>query len=57
MTQDSFGIITDSKDEGDKIINLILTKKFSEFIKKSCCQSNFRIYWRLFTNLKKDFYK
>lgn len=57
MTQDSFGIIIENQEEGDKIIKCILTKQFIDFIKNSCSWSSFRIDWRLFTYFKKDFYK
>ena len=53
----SFAILINSKDEGDKILNIIKSNKFKKLIKESCSWSNFRIDWRLFTNFKKDFYK
>lgn len=57
MTQDSFGIKIYSNEEGNKILKAIKSKKFIELIKNSCSWSNFRIDWRLFTYLKKDFWK
>ena len=57
MTQDSFAILTNNKDEGERILKAIKTDKFKHFIKYSCSWSNFRIDWRLFSYLKKDFYK
>jgi hypothetical protein len=57
MTQDSFGIIINNKEEGDEILKFIKNKEFIELIKKSLTWSNFRIDWRLFTYFKKDFYK
>lgn len=57
MTQDSFGIIIKNKKEGEKIINAIKTDKFKNLIKKSCSWSNFRIDWRLFKDLNKNFWE
>jgi hypothetical protein len=57
MTQDSFGIIIDSKEEGDKILCALKTEEFKKIIKIACSWSNFRIDWRLFLNFKQDFYK
>lgn len=57
MTQDSFGILINSKDEGDKILNVLKSDEFKKLIKIACSWSNFRIDWRLFLNFKKDFYK
>jgi len=56
MTQDSFGIIIDSKEEGDKILGALKTEEFKKIIKIACSWSNFRIDWRLFLNFKQDFY-
>jgi hypothetical protein len=56
MTQDSFGIKISSKEEGEKILNVIKSTQFKNLIKKSCSWSNFRIDWRLFVNFKKNFY-
>ena len=57
MTQDSFGIIIKNKKEGDIILKCIKNKRFVKIIKESCSWSNFRIDWRLFTYLRKDFWK
>lgn len=57
MTQDSFGIIVSSKEEGNKILSVIKSEEFKKLIKIACSWSNFRIDWRLFLNFKKDFYK
>ena len=57
MTQDSFGILINNKNEGDKILKAIKSLNFINFIKKSCSWSNFRIDYRLLKNLKKDFWK
>ena len=56
MTQDSFGILISSKEEGEKILNIIKSTQFKKLIKDSCSWSNFRIDWRLFLNFKKNFY-
>ena len=57
MTQDSFAILIETKEEGDNILKAIKTSKFKEFMKYSCSWSNFRIEWRLFCYIKKDFWK
>jgi hypothetical protein len=57
MTQDSFGILINNKNEGDEILKVITSSKFINFIKKSCSWSNFRIDYRLFKDLKRDFWK
>ena len=57
MTQDSFGILINDKNEGEKILKAIKSLNFINFIKKSCSWSNFRIDYRLFKNFKKDFWK
>ena len=57
MTQDSFGIIISSKEEGENMLNFIKSLKFKKIIKDSCSLSNYRIDWRLFINFKKTFYK
>jgi hypothetical protein len=57
MTQDSFGILINSKEEGEKILKVIKSEEFKKLIKIACSWSNFRIDWRLFLNFKKDFYK
>ena len=57
MTQDSFGILIDNKNEGDEILKYIKTPLFINMIKTSFSWSNFRIDWRLFTYFKKDFWK
>ena len=57
MTQDSFGIIINSKEEGKKILSVIKSDEFKKLIKIACSWSNFRIDLRLFINFKKDFYK
>ena len=57
MTQDSFAIIIDSKEEGDNILKVLISQEFKKILKESCSWSNFRIDWRLFLNFKKSFYK
>lgn len=56
LTNHSIGIIIKSKIEGENIITAMKTNKFNDFI-KSCSWSNYQIDWRLFTYLKKDFWK
>jgi len=57
MTQDSFGIIIQSKEEGEEILKVLNNETFKKIIIKSCSWSNFRIDWRLFKHFKKDFWK
>ena len=57
MTQDSFAILIDSKEEGDNILKVLISQEFKKILKESCSWSNFRIDWRLFLNFKKTFYK
>lgn len=56
MTQGAIGIKVSSIEEANNIKNAILSDKFSKFI-ESVMWSNFRVDWRIFTNLKKDFWK
>jgi hypothetical protein len=56
LTNHSIGIIITSEKEGNNIIKALKTNKFNDFI-KSCSWSNYQIDWRLFTYLKKDFWK
>ncbi len=53
MTQGAFAIICNNNFEEYK--NVLLNSKFQNILK--CCMfGNFRIEWKLFTYLKKDFY-
>jgi hypothetical protein len=56
MTQGSMGIVVSNIEEAIKIKNVLISDKFSNFL-KSVMWSNFRIDWRLFSYLKKDFWK
>jgi hypothetical protein len=56
MTQGAIGIKINSIEEGNSIKNALLSDKFSKFT-ESVMWSNFRVDWRIFTNLKKDFWK
>lgn len=56
MTQGSMAIHVSSLEEADNIKKALLSNKFSEFL-KTVLWSNFRIDWRLFTYIKKDFWK
>lgn len=56
MTQGAIGIKVDSIEEAISIKEALLSDDFSKFL-KSVLWSNFRIDWRLFTQLKKDFWK
>lgn len=50
----SYGFVVENNF--DKIKKALLSEKFKTFI-DSCMWSNYRIDWRLFTYLKKDFWK
>jgi hypothetical protein len=56
MTQGAIGIEIKTIEEGEKIKNVLLSDNFQNFI-NGFIWSNFRIDWRLFTHLKKDFWK
>jgi len=56
MTQGSIGIKITDLNEGLNIKSALLSKQFKEFL-DACNWGNFRIDWRLFTYLKKDFWK
>ena len=53
-TQDSMYILVDSKEEGDIIVNAIISKLFM-FLIKICQWGNFRNEASLFTYLNSDF--
>ena len=57
MTQDSFGILINTKQEGDNIIKALNNPIFVDLIRVSCCWSNFRIDYRLFKEFKKGFWE
>ena len=48
--------VEDKNNDLNKICDIIQNSRFKEFI-KSCMLSNFQIDYRLFTYLKKDFWK
>jgi len=56
MTQHSMAIEVKSVEEANNIKNALLSKDFSDFL-KTVMWSNFQIDWRLFSFLKKDFWK
>jgi hypothetical protein len=56
MTQCAMAIKVDSLEEAENIKSVLLSEDFSEFL-KTVIWSNFRIDWRLFEYLKKDFWK
>lgn len=56
MTQHSMGIKCDSIEEALLIKKVLVSEKFENFL-KSVIWSNFQIDWRLFSNIKRDFYK
>lgn len=56
MTQHAMAIEVESIEEANNIKNALLSKDFSDFL-KTVMWSNFQIDWRLFSFLKKDFWK
>jgi len=56
MTQHSMAIQVSSLNEANNIKKVLLSEEFKEFL-KTMMWSNFQIDWRLFGNLKKDFWK
>jgi len=56
MTQHAMGIKFDTLEEGLSIKKALTSKSFNIFL-ESVMWSNFQIDWRLFTFMKKDFYK
>ena len=57
MTQDSFGIIIKTQEEGDEILKAVNNPDFIELVRVSCSWSNFRIDYRLFKDFNEDFWK
>lgn len=55
MTQHSMAIQVDTLEEGRLIKEAICSESFKEIL-QSCSWSNYRIDWRLFKYLRKDFY-
>ncbi len=56
MSEHAMAIEVDNNKELEDLYNVLKSDKFKDFI-KSCTWSNFQIDWRLFTYLKKDFWK
>jgi hypothetical protein len=56
MTQHSMGIIVSDVEEANSIKKALLSSKFNYFL-KTVMWSNFQIDWKLFSYLKKDFWK
>lgn len=56
ITSSSYGIKITENNDFDIIKKALNTNKFKLLI-DSCMWSNYRIDWRLFTYLKKDFWK
>jgi len=55
MTHCAMAIEISSLEEGEKIVQALKSTKFDNLI-QSCCFSSFRIDWRLFLDLKREFY-
>jgi hypothetical protein len=56
MSQGAMAIVVSDIEEANNIKEVLLSDGFSKFL-ESVMWSNFRIDWRLFTFLKKDFWK
>jgi len=56
MTQGAMAIEVNTKEEAEDLKKCLMSENFKEFL-SSNMWSNFRIDWRLFSYLKKDFYK
>ena len=56
MTNGALAIKVDTKKEAEGVKKALDSDKFNKFI-KSCCWSIYRIEWRVFRYLRKDFYK
>jgi len=56
MTQHSMAIIVSNIEEANNIKKALLSNKFNDFL-KTVMWSNFQIDWKLFSYLKKDFWK
>ena len=57
MTENSFGLVVTSKQEGDLIVKAINTAKFKEIVRSIKWGNNAMVDWRFFKYLKKDFWK
>ena len=56
MSQGSMAIVVDNIEEANNIKKILLSDNFSNFL-ESVMWSNFRIDWRLFSYLKREFWK
>lgn len=56
MTQHSMAIIVSDIEEANNIKKALLSSNFNDFL-KTVMWSNFQIDWKLFSYLKKDFWK
>ena len=56
MSQNNFGILINSKEEGDDIIKAINSEKF-QIILSSTTWGNFQIEWRIFKYFKKNWWR
>lgn len=57
MTQGAFAIRLDNIEDIDKLKISLESTQFKILMKDSCSWGNYTLDWRLFTYLKKDFYK
>mgnify|MGYP000657265930 FL=1 len=56
MTSHAMAIEISSEEEGIELKKYLLSSRFKKVL-NACSWSNFQIDWKLFTYLKKDFYK
>lgn len=57
MTDASMAIQVSSLEEAENLKRVLESTKFNEFLKNACRWSQFRIEWRLFRNLRQNFWK
>ena len=55
-TQHAIGIVVENIEEAINVKNALMSVKFKDFL-KACSWSIFRIDWRIFTYLRRDFWK
>lgn len=55
-TQHAIGIVVENIEEAINVKNALMSVKFKDFL-KACSWSIFRVDWRIFTYLRRDFWK
>ena len=56
LTQGAIGIVVSSEEQANNMRNALMSPKFKKFLDGTMF-GNYRIDWRLFTNMTDDFYK